>query len=137
MEPPTPWMDKELAWWLQWEEVAVEEAWLGWDAATLEVVREATGPLMRGQLEGLGGPPRQLGRARCPWLRQSSCQWWWLLSHPTQYHYPSLPRCLLNTHGWPLASLGFCCSSLAARGCPSSHPMPCRAMLVGEPAKWP
>ena len=48
-------MDEELAWWLQQEEIAAEEAQLGQDAATLEVVRDATGQLMWGQLEGLGG----------------------------------------------------------------------------------
>ena len=31
----------------------VEEAWLGRDAATLEVVMEADGPLSHGQIEGL------------------------------------------------------------------------------------
>ena len=55
VEPLPPEMDKELAQRLQQEEVAVEEAWLGWDAATLEVVKEAAGLLMLGQLEGLGG----------------------------------------------------------------------------------
>ena len=55
VEPPPPEMDEELAQWLQQEEVAVEVQW-GQDAATLEVVREATGLLMQGQLEGLGGP---------------------------------------------------------------------------------
>ena len=34
--------------------MAVEEARQGKDAATLEVVVEAAGPLMHGQLEGLG-----------------------------------------------------------------------------------
>ena len=37
-------MDEELVWWLQ-----QEEAHLGWDAATLEVVMETAGYLMRGQ----------------------------------------------------------------------------------------
>ena len=56
VELPPLQMGKELAWWLEQEEVAAEEAWLGQDIATLEVVREAAGLLMRGQLEGLGGP---------------------------------------------------------------------------------
>ena len=56
IEPPPPEMDKELARWLQQEEVAVEEAWLGRDAAILEVVIEATSLLTWDQLEGLGGP---------------------------------------------------------------------------------
>ena len=47
-------IDKELALWLQEEEVAVEEAWLGRDTATLEVVMEAVSPLKWGQLKGLG-----------------------------------------------------------------------------------
>ena len=46
----------ELARQLQWEEIAVEEVQHGQDAATLAVVREAAGLLIRGQLEGLGGP---------------------------------------------------------------------------------
>ena len=41
-------MDKELACQLQAEEVAVEEARQGRDAATLEVVMEAAGPLSYG-----------------------------------------------------------------------------------------
>ena len=46
MEPPPLEMDKELAQWLQQEEVVAEEAQLGWDTTTLEVVREAAGLLM-------------------------------------------------------------------------------------------
>ena len=38
VEPLPLEMDEELVWWLQ-QEVAVEEVWLGWDAATLEMVR--------------------------------------------------------------------------------------------------
>ena len=38
----------------------VEETWLGRDAATLEVVMEAAGPVMRCQLEGLGAPTKQV-----------------------------------------------------------------------------
>ena len=49
-------MDEELAWRPQEEEVAVKEAWLGRDIATLEVVMEAAGPLMWGQLYGLRAP---------------------------------------------------------------------------------
>ena len=37
----------------------MEEARQGRDAATLEVVMEAAGPLTRGQLEGLGARARQ------------------------------------------------------------------------------
>ena len=37
----------------------VEEAWLGRDAATLEVVIKAAFPLMQGQLEGLEVPTKQ------------------------------------------------------------------------------
>ena len=50
MELPPPEMGKDLVQQLQWEEVVVEEACLGQDSATLEVVREATGQLMQGQL---------------------------------------------------------------------------------------
>ena len=71
VEPPPPEMDKELVQWLQ-QEVVVEEVRLGQDTITLEVVREAAGPLMQGQLEGLGGPPRWMGQASCPQLQQSS-----------------------------------------------------------------
>ena len=46
--------------------------------------------------------------------------------------YPAVP---FNACGQPSASLGSCCSS-AAHGCPSSRPMPCWVMLVGEPVKW-
>ena len=49
-------IDKELTQWLQQAEVVVEEALLGWNAATLEVVIDAAGPLTQGQLEGLGAP---------------------------------------------------------------------------------
>ena len=52
-------MDKELARRLQAEEVVAEDAHQGRDAATLEVVMEATGPLTHGQLEGLGAHTRQ------------------------------------------------------------------------------
>ena len=56
VEPPPLEMDEELAQHLQREEYVAEEAKRGQDAATLVVVREATGPLMQGQLEGLWGP---------------------------------------------------------------------------------
>ena len=56
VEPPPLETDEELAWWLQDEEVAVEQMQWGQDAATLAVVREAAGPLMQGQVEGLGRP---------------------------------------------------------------------------------
>ena len=41
--PPTLEMDKELAQWIQQQEVAAEKLQLGRDAATLEVVMEAEG----------------------------------------------------------------------------------------------
>ena len=41
---------------LQVQEVEEEEARRGQDAATLEVVREAAGPMTWGQVEGLGAP---------------------------------------------------------------------------------
>ena len=47
-------MDEELAYWLQLEELVVEEACQGRDVATLEVVIEAARPLTPGQLESLG-----------------------------------------------------------------------------------
>ena len=56
MDLPPPEVDKELVQWLQQEKVAAEKAWLRWDAAALEVVIEAAGPLTQGQLEGLAGP---------------------------------------------------------------------------------
>ena len=54
---PPPEMDADIAWWLQEEER--EAKWVRWgqDAATLVVVREAAGLLMRGQVEGLVGAP--------------------------------------------------------------------------------
>ena len=56
VEPLPPEMDKEMAWWLQEEENVAEQAQRGQDAATLVVVREAAGPLMWGQVEGLLRP---------------------------------------------------------------------------------
>ena len=56
MEPPPPEMDKELAQQLQQGEVVEEEVQLERDATTVEVVMEAAGLLMWGQLEGLAGP---------------------------------------------------------------------------------
>ena len=53
-------MEKELARWLQVEKVAVEEAYQGRDAATLEVAMKATCLLKHGQLEGIGVCPRQV-----------------------------------------------------------------------------
>ena len=47
--------DEEMARCLQAQEEE-EEARRGQDAATLEVVREAAGPMMWGQVEGLGAP---------------------------------------------------------------------------------
>ena len=55
----------------------MEEARQGRDAATLEVVMEAAGPLTYSQLEGLGVHAgqalRQLGQAAHPQLWQFSC----------------------------------------------------------------
>ena len=51
-----PKTDEEMARCLQAQEEEEEEARRGQDAATLEVVREAAGPMMRGQVEGLGAP---------------------------------------------------------------------------------
>ena len=45
-----PETDEELMQWLQQEEVVAEVAQLGWDAATLEVVMKAAGPLTWGQV---------------------------------------------------------------------------------------
>ena len=56
VESPPPKMDAEMVWWPQEEEREVEQVQRGQDAATLAVVREATGPLMWGQVEGLVGP---------------------------------------------------------------------------------
>ena len=65
--------NKGLVYLLQVEELAVEEAHLGRDAATLEVVMEAAESLKRGQLEGFRvharhappkvAGPRQVSRA--------------------------------------------------------------------------
>ena len=41
---------------LQAQEEEEEEPRRGQDATTLEVVREAAGPMMWGQVEGLGAP---------------------------------------------------------------------------------
>ena len=46
-------MDEEMVWQLQEEENMVERMWWGQDTTTLVVVREAAGPLMWGQVEGL------------------------------------------------------------------------------------
>ena len=53
---PPPEMDEAMVRCLQREEQEAEQAWRGQDAATLQVVREAPGPLMRGQVEGLEAP---------------------------------------------------------------------------------
>ena len=73
--------DEELVWWLQEKEVVVEEAWLGRDTATLEVVMEAAGPLMRGQLGGLGALAEEL-MVHLRWLGRASHPWLWRFSHP-------------------------------------------------------
>ena len=57
---------------LQAQEVEAEAARRGADAATLAVVREAAGPLTRGQVEGLGAPLWRLGRASRSRLRRPS-----------------------------------------------------------------
>ena len=56
VEPLPLEMDEGLAWWLQEEENEAEWMRQGQDSATLAVVREATGPLMWGQVEGFVGP---------------------------------------------------------------------------------
>ena len=56
VEPPPPEIDDEMAQHLQWEVEEAEQVWWGQDAATFVVVREAAGPLTRGQVEGLVGP---------------------------------------------------------------------------------
>ena len=53
---PPPKTDEEMVRHLQAQEEEEEEARRGQDAATLEVVREAAGPMMWGQVEGLGVP---------------------------------------------------------------------------------
>ena len=53
---PPPETDEEMARCLQVQEEEEEEARRGQDAATLEVVREAAGPMTWGQVEGLGAP---------------------------------------------------------------------------------
>ena len=60
MTPP-PETDEEMARRLQAQEVEEEEARRGADAATLAVVREAAGPMMRGQVEGLEAPSVAVG----------------------------------------------------------------------------
>ena len=72
---------------LQAQEEEEEEARRGQDAATLAVVREATGPMMRGQVEGLGLPRRWLGRASHPRLRRPSRRWRWQLSCRYRPHH--------------------------------------------------
>ena len=64
--PPPAEMEKELAHRLQVQKLAAEEAPQGRDVATFELVMEAAGPLMHGQLEGLGVcsgqvPPEAIG----------------------------------------------------------------------------
>ena len=56
VELPPPETDKELVQRLQDEEVGAERMQRGQEAATLAVVREATGLLTWGQVEGLGRP---------------------------------------------------------------------------------
>ena len=56
VEAPPLEMDQAMVRHLQWEEQEVEWAQRGQDVATLVVVREDAGPLMQGQVEGLGGP---------------------------------------------------------------------------------
>ena len=52
---PPPEIEEAMAWCLQWEEQEVEWARRAQDAATLEVVREAAGPLTQGPIGGLRG----------------------------------------------------------------------------------
>ena len=62
--PPPPETDEEMARRLQAQEVAEEAARRGADAATLAVVREAAGPLTRGQVEELGAPSMAVGSSQ-------------------------------------------------------------------------
>ena len=58
---PPPETDEEMAQYLQAREEEEEEVRRGADAATLAVVREAAGPMMRGQVEGLEAPSLAVG----------------------------------------------------------------------------
>ena len=53
-----------MAWRLQAQEEEKEEARRGQDAATLAVVREAAGPMMWGQVEGLEAPSLAVGSSQ-------------------------------------------------------------------------
>ena len=53
---PPPETDEEMVRHLQAQEEEEEEVRRGQDAATLALVREATGPMMQGQVEGLEAP---------------------------------------------------------------------------------
>ena len=61
---PPPETDEEMARRLQAQEEEEEEARREADAATLAVVREAAGPLMRGQVEGLEAPSVAVGSSQ-------------------------------------------------------------------------
>ena len=63
MTPP-PETDEEMARRLQAQEEEEEEARRGADAATLAVVREAAGPMMWGQVEGLEAPSLAVGSSQ-------------------------------------------------------------------------
>ena len=67
--PSPPEIDEELAQQLQEEEVVAEEAWLGRDAATLEVAIESTGLLTWGQVQGLGHPSNRWGALPGDWAK--------------------------------------------------------------------
>ena len=137
VEPPPLEMDEELVWWLHWEEDAAERMWQGQDDATLGVVREATGPLMWGQLEGLVG--RLLGgwaepaAHGCGGLATGGGG---ILATPPTLTTRPCPTFPFNAHGWPFAGHGHCCG-LATHGCPCGCPMSCWVTPAGEPAKKP
>ena len=54
VQEPLALTDEDVVHWIQLEEVVAQEAHQGRDAATLEVVMEATGPFTRSQLGDLG-----------------------------------------------------------------------------------
>ena len=136
MELLPPETDEELLWWLQEEEDEAEQ--MQWEkvAATLVVVREATGLLMRAKWRAWRDPPRWLGQAGCPWLWQSSHWWWWQLSYPTHAHHPSLPPCPLQCL-WPVLCRARILLQLSHPWPPQQRPAPYQAILAREPPERP
>ena len=129
VELPPPETDEEMAWWLQEEEDAVEQMRWGQDAATLAVVREATGPLMhRAKWRAWLGPPRWLGQASCPHGCGGPATGGGgnLATPPTLTTHPC-PPFPFNTRGRPFAGCGHCCS-LSHPWLPQQPPTSCWAM---------